>query len=542
MKFRPTRQACGAVAATLALTLVLAGCQSSGSGDGSGGEESGGSTGSVGEYRNGLINVEEGGDPQRGGTLTFGAYSEPATLDPGQTIVSGSTGGNEMAAIYDVLMRYDEESGEIVPQLAESLESSEDAQTWTLTLRGDVDFSDGTPLDAEAVVASIERYVEAGGDDAAIWELNVDQMSVEDDRTVVFELNKPWPTFDFLFTLGVGQIVAEASDQGEEFTPIGAGPYVFESRSPQESVVLSANPDYWQGEPMISELTFSYLNDPSVIYDSFTSDAIDMAFVRDAEVVEEALNEETSGYLQMLSLGTMAIINAEEGRPGSDVRVRRAIQLAIDPEVVAERTTGGAGVASSDLFPELSKWHSTQERGLPHDPDQASELVAEAKADGFDGKITYLASGSPSGRETGVAYKASLDAVGFDTTVDVATSVTDVVNAVAIEGTYDMSTWAFSWREDGPFARMFATSSSKGNLGAGSATSPELDDLIDQVQQAENDEEKAEVMADIQAEWNEIVPALVLGPTAELTMWRPDVHGVKTDTNTIVLFDQAWIG
>lgn len=518
------------------LVTVTAGCQSSGS-DGAPRV----ATGSVGKYASGLINIDDSGSPQKGGTLSFGAYSEPAVLDPSHTIVAGSTGGTEMAAIFDELMRYDEASGKVVPQLAESLTPSPDFTTWTLGLRNGVTFSDGTPFDAAAVVHSIDRYVANGGDDAAIWKANVTTTTADGDHSVVFTLNKKWPSFDFLFTLGVGQIVAAASDKGGAFTPIGAGPYTFKSRAPQENLILQANPNYWGGEPAISQLTFSYLNDPNVTYDSFTSNNIQMAFISDAATVDKALAAKTPGYLQMVSLGTMAIINAGQGHPGSDARVRQAIQLAIDPEVISQRATGGSGVSSSDLFPGSSQWHSDAVHGLAYDPAKAKELLAAAKADGYDGKITYLASNSASAQATGVAYKAFLDAVGFDTTVKVAASVTDIVNAVAINRSYDMSTWAFSWREVGPFARMFATSDSQGNLGAGSATSPELDSLIEQFQGAETLDDQQKIMAEIQTEWNKIVPALIVGPKAEFNMWQPAVHGVKSDSNTIVLFDKAWV-
>src|SRR5699024_11033612 len=92
-------------------------------------------------------------------------YGEAASLEPAG--ISGSLpgvyGGMELAAIYDVLMRYNPKTGEYEPQLAKALEHNDDHTTWTLTLRDGVKFSDGTSLDAQAVKSSINRYVEQGG-------------------------------------------------------------------------------------------------------------------------------------------------------------------------------------------------------------------------------------------------------------------------------------------------------------------------------------------------------------------------------------------
>src|SRR5690606_35477806 len=119
-------------------------------------------------------------------------------------------------------------------------------------------------------------------------------------------------------------------------------------------------------------------------------DAVSMAMLRDPIVVEEALADEVPGYLQMVGLGMTALIIATEGRPGDDVRVRQAIQMAIDPELVNDRANEGAGVPSSALFPETSSLTQDGVEGLAHDPDAARALVEEAKADGFDGKTGYV--------------------------------------------------------------------------------------------------------------------------------------------------------
>ncbi|WP_211434991.1 ABC transporter substrate-binding protein [Blastococcus sp. DSM 46786] len=491
-------------------------------------------------YEVGVIGAESGGDPVDGGTLTFGAYSEPRSLDPAVSIVAGSTGGLEMAAIYDVLMRWDSETNTVEPQLAESLEANDDSTVWTLTLRDGVTFSDGTPLNAEAVRWSLERYVAKGADEAGLFTNNVTGIDTPDDRIVVFTLATEWPSFDYLLTTGPGMVVAQSADAGGSFTPVGAGAFTLGSYAPQEEMVLEPREDYWDGPPHLDSIRIVYLSDPQARFESFRAGEIGSAFIREPDLVDQALDEGTSGFLNLVALGSVAVINADEGRPGADPRVRQAMFQAIDPELVVQRAYGGAGIASTAVFPEYSRWHTDVEP-LPHDPEAARALVEEAKADGFDGRITYLDAQDPASRATALAVKASLEAVGFEVETDLVPTVADQVNRVAVNRNYDVAGWGISWREAGPYGRMYATLHEEGNLTVGMPTSPEMSALINEFQGAGTEDEQSEIMGRIQEQWNIDVPALVYGPTPEFLMWSDDLHGVEDTVNSMVLLDDAWL-
>src|SRR5688572_29428195 len=96
--------------------------------------------------------------PVAGGTLIFGNFPEPASLDNVVSTGSGTTGGTEMAAVYDTLMRYDPVAGKYEGRTAESVTSSADFLEWTIKLRAGIKFSDGTPYDAEAVAFGLNRH------------------------------------------------------------------------------------------------------------------------------------------------------------------------------------------------------------------------------------------------------------------------------------------------------------------------------------------------------------------------------------------------
>ncbi|WP_246342940.1 ABC transporter substrate-binding protein [Actinomadura verrucosospora] len=492
------------------------------------------------KYTVGMIGGDGGGTPAKGGTLTFAAYSEAGLLDPAQTIVAGSTGGVEMAAIYDVLMRWDAGTGQVRPQLAEDLKPDRDGTAFTLTLRDGVEFSDGTPLDAQAVKWSIERYVKDGGDEAALWKSNVTAVETHGDRTVVFKLANRWPTFPYLLTTGPGMIVAKSSDAGGGFRPVGAGPFTFERYRPKEETLLKANPGYWGGRPNLDAVRMVYVDDPNAALDTLKSKRIQAAFLRDPVAVQKALKAGEHGFLSMVSLGNVAVINATAGHPGADPRVRRAMAYAIKPEVIYERAYPGTGLASSALFPESSALH-TAAAPLPYDPGKARELLKQAKADGYDGKVTYLDAQDPASRTTALAIKAMLENAGFKVELDLVRSVADQTSKVAVRRDYDVSGWGISWRDSGPFGRMYATLHAKGNLTVGMATTPEMSGLIEELRGAATLDQQRGVTARVQRQWNEDVPALVFGPQPELVAWPETVHGVAGTTNSMVLLGDAWI-
>ncbi|MDF1604695.1 ABC transporter substrate-binding protein [Nocardioides sp. YIM 152315] len=492
------------------------------------------------DYSEGILGAADAGDPVDGGTLSFGAYAEPSSLDPAVTITAGSTGGTEMAAIYDLLMRYDAGAKKYVPQLAESLKPNDDFSEWTLRLRDGVTFSDGTELDSAAVKWSQERYVAKPGPEAAVWTATVKDIATPDPLTVVYRLTSPWSTFPSVLSTGPGLIVAKSSDAGASFKPVGAGAFVLDKWAPQEELVLEARDDYWDGRPHLDKIRSVFLSDQQTNLDSLESGSIDMVFLRDPDKVDAMLDAGTGGYLNVPSASNVALINATEGAAGADPRVRQAMAYAVNPDLIRERAFDGHGLAGSTIFLDYSQWHGEAE-GLPYDPEQAKKLVEEAKADGFDGKVHYVDGSDPASRATSLAVKASLEAVGLSVEIDLKRSIADQITAIAVNRDYDLAAWGLGYREGDPYSRMFSTLSTEGTSTYGMATSAEMDDLLTQLRGSSEHDDQVAITDDIQGLFNEQVPFLNWGPIAELTAWNDDVHGVLGAMNTMVLLDDAWV-
>lgn len=518
--------------------LTLAAC---GSSAGSGGSAaSGADAGDAGtSVELGLVGDQQAGEPVEGGTLTVADYSEPRSLNPAEVISTAYSGGTATAAVYDVLVRFDPESEQFEPWLAESIESNEDFTTWTVGLRDGVTFSDGTELDADAVVNSVNWYLASQGFDAAMLAPNLEQVRAEDDRTVVFELNKPWATFPAMLGQGIGMVVAPAATKGE-FRPIGAGPFELDSYAPQEELVLSARDDYWGQGPYLDELRFVWLAGDDTKLDSLRSGGVDLAVMREQGAITEARADGLPGYAALTSLGSMVMLNQAEGRPAGDERVRQAIAHAVDPEVVYQRAFDGAGLPSKALFQEASRWHAEDVEPRAYDPAQARELLEAAKADGFDGSVELLAGADPATRTAAMTLKAMLESAGFTVEVELLRTIADRVNRMFVERDYDLAVGALSVSEEDPFQRLYSSFSSQAPSNALAYTDPEMDQLIGELQQTAGDE-RAAVIADIERRFQETVPVLPLGPSLTFSPWSERVHGVVPANEQMLLFGQAWL-
>ncbi|WP_024794717.1 ABC transporter substrate-binding protein [Tomitella biformata] len=532
---RQHRPAAMAVAA-MASVLLLASCGSSGSGNagGAGPETEAGAVGIIGDQ-------PDGGTPVDGGTLSFAGYSPVASLDPTKTQPAGSTGGTEMAAIYDLLVRYDAESQTYEPQLAKSLTPNDDYTTWTITLRDGVTFSDGTPLDAEAVVASTNRFNERHGGNSQAFMTGVKSVEATDASTVVYTMNQPWTEFPALLVFGHGMIVAPSADQPDgTFKPIGAGAYTMESLTPGADLVLKAREDYWNGKPHLDTLKFVTIAGDQPKLDALNTGDIQMAFLLNDAAIDTA-KATLPGYYETVSLGSSVVqINQREGRPGADLRIRKAMQMTVDPEVVDIRSKDGKGAPGTEMFQSWSKWHNDVPP-VALNTDEATKLVNEAKADGFDGDITYFTVQTPSSQATALAIQAMLAPIGINVNIEYAASVTDVVKRLYVDKDFDISTGSYSIADPAPFARLYSAMNSESSNNIIGINDPEVDQLLTDIQTATDDDAKRAAIANLQTKVNELAPFLPLAAGVTFVPWTDNVHGTVPSLDGIMLLDQAWI-
>ncbi|MCB0971521.1 MAG: ABC transporter substrate-binding protein [Acidimicrobiales bacterium] len=529
-------------AATAVLALLLAGCGGSAS---DGASSDGADDGPAPTGSDDAARCEDGS----GGELTMGVFSETAVVDPVKT-TQGVFGAMPVLAVYDALMTFDQETRTWEPRLAESLEPNDDLTEWTLTLRPDVTFGNGNPLDAEAVKASVERHQDPDvGSLSGRVVSQITGIEVADDLTVVFTLQNPNGAFPSVLAAETGMIVdvSAIEEAGEAFGTVpsgaGAGPFEIESQAPGEELVLTAKDDYWGGEVCLDSVRFVAIPGSQPTYESFGLGELDVAFLREPSVVTQAEDDGVANFTNLRLGGDVIFINnAATEAHLDDVRVRQAIIQAIDEEAIDERAFRGDGIPTRAIADPSSLLYDGVD-GTPLDPESAEGLLADVKEEtGWDGKLKLQCQTVPDKVEVGIAVKAQLDAVGFDVEIEQGLGVNDWVRKVNVDRDYELACGGSISIDQAHPATNLETYRSDNVLNYLNWTSESYDGLLADLRAATDADGQAPALAAIQELWNEEAPALVYNNVDEMIVWSDEVAGLDFTINTMVFLDQATKG
>lgn len=490
-----------------------------------------------------LIDADDPGEPQPGGILTMADNAETRSFDPAKVNSAGYAGGSVLVALYDQLWSWDDATKTFVPGLATAVEPNEDFTTWTVQLREGVQFSDGTPFNADAVVASVNYYVENNGADMGVIAPNWEGVTKVDDSTVTFNLKQTWPTFDHMLGRGMGMIVAPAAIENgpDNFTPIGAGAFVFDSYKPQEELIFTPNQNFWDGPPHLEELRIVWLGGDDVKVDAFKGGSVQVALVANPQQVTELREAETHGVLSLVNGGAVLLMRQADDLVGGYETARLALAHALDPQAITDRAYGGYGVASKSIYPELSQWYNPDATPPAHDPERARELLDEAKAEGFSGKVSLINLSDPASRDQSLAIQGQLEAVGFEVETEFPRSVADYINQVFVERQFDTTRTSMSSLEENPFQGLYNVLHSTAIQNAAGINDPQLDALLDAVRSAEPDA-ITEPLQELEQYIFDTAPIISLSGQSRYTIWQDNIHGVRPTNDSMLDFSKAWIG
>lgn len=319
-------------------------------------------------------------------TLTLAVQGEPPVLDPlsnAAAVINSIVSGN----IIESLTRI-EGDGTVAPGLAESWTISPDGKTYRFALHRGVLFHDGTKLDSGAVKYSFERAMapDSVNPTKKLFE-PIAKVEAPDPDTVVIELKSPYSLF--LFNVGQGPtgIVHPGIVEGNKTKPVGTGPYRFQEWAKGNRVVLVRNEQYRNAAKVaIRQVTFRFIDDPSAGAAALLSGDIDAYTNFPAPEALEAFKRDPRFKVVVgTTEGEVPLILNNKKPPLSDIRVRRAINHAIDRQAIIDGAMSGFGTPIGSHFPPHNPAYVDLTKLYPHDIGKAKQLLAEAGfPDGID--------------------------------------------------------------------------------------------------------------------------------------------------------------
>ena len=317
-----------------------------------------------------------------------------------------------------VEMGKDENGNEqILPSLAKSWEVSDDRRTYTFHLNEDVTFSNGRPLTSSDVeytftrllthpdscnkdiVESIEGadLLESGGSD------HLEGFQVLSDLDFAITLKEPFEAFLACLSMpGASILDAETTEEaGGRFGTdpawtIGTGPFVMEEWIPGKSMSFSANPNCFAGAPLSDGLDLRFMTDPveiRLLYEKGELDILDLDDLGDSAefFIHGDIYQDKLYKFQQVGI-TYIALNESIG-PLKDVRIRKALQMALNRELLLDAVYSGRGQLENGIFPYGLYGYNPDLPEIPFDPEEAKKLLAEAGfPDGFDLTVSVKAS------------------------------------------------------------------------------------------------------------------------------------------------------
>lgn len=358
-------------------------------------------------------------------TLRVAVPTFPNSIDA--SIAAERNAQNVAWQMFDSLV-FQTETGEVEPALARDWDVSDDGTEYTFYLREDVEFHNGEPFNAEAVVYSWERGTRPELEWSDRWD-RADSVEAIDEYTVRITTDEPDALLLGIMAQHWNMVPPEYTEEvgDSEFgqAPVGTGPFQFVEWVREDRVVMEANENYWrEGLPRVDEVVFVPIPESSTRMAAIQTGEVDIVNRLDFEQagsLEGAAGVEVVSYpIDRTFYIAFNNLTTGVGEPTEDVRVRQAMNYAVDRQAILDSLFGGTGELSTGLMTSGNLGYDQSIDPYPYDPDRARELLAEAGyEDGFE--IGFAA---PEGAYTNFtqvaeAVQGYLSDVGIETDLDI---------------------------------------------------------------------------------------------------------------------------
>ncbi|WMJ89424.1 glutathione ABC transporter substrate-binding protein [Anaerocolumna sp. MB42-C2] len=485
--------------------------------------------------------------------LVIAVETSISSLDPHN--LSDTLSISATRAMYENLVMFDENM-KIVGQLAESYEISDDSLTYTFHLRKGVKFHDGTDFNAAAVKANFDRFMNKDNNlrirgrfiltEGDVETDRIKSIETPDDNTVVFQLSAPYSPFINKLTL-VPMIspaaIEKYGNDGLITNPVGTGPYIFKEWVEGDHMTATKNPDYWGTKPGVDSVTMKEVPEAGSRTAMLQTGEADFIYPMPSDQISAVkttgditVNATTSTIMRYVTLNT----NLKEL---SDVKVRQAMNYAIDRNAYVQLMYAGYGApATSVMAPSISYY--SEQPAYEYNLDKAKSLLAEAGyPDGF--KLTLWGDNSTQEVKGMTFIKQQLEQIGIEVEVvpmEPAT-VSDKIYVPLEEAKINM--WYVNWSPsscdaDGAMRALFYSKMCP-PTSANTAyyNNTEVDKLLDQGISSADPSELTKIYAEAQSTIWKDAPWLFLGNDQNIFANKTYLTGVSVAPDGAINFANA---
>ena len=446
------------------------------------------------------------------------------TFDPAKSTIGDEYIYNVL--VFGGLVRIDENL-KYHGELAERWQASDDLKTWTFFLRKGVKFHHGREFTSDDVIATFKHVADPATGSSARTHMDlVESFEAVDKNTVRFKLKIPYAGFAELMVERQLKIVP--SDRADKLAtePSGTGPFKFKSYSPGDKLELLKNPDYFEkGQPKLDGIVFRIMPENAARVAAIKSGDVDLVWNLPLESIDELKNNKTLTVDEVATSTWDGIVMGNKTKPFDDVRVRRAVLLALDKAQLAQFSAFGHGAPThSPISPKHPYFN--KELSLKPDIAQAKKLLAEAGyPNGFQVTL-HVPVGRPTRERMGIAVQHMLKQVGIQDDVvrmpynrfqtEISGKAPFYMDGYFTRPTIDTSTYPWYHTTGSWNTRMWHFSSKR------------IDDLLDQARGTKDEKELAKLYRTFQQYAVEDVPGVIAYVMNFANAYRKNVKGFKT--------------
>ncbi len=487
-------------------------------------------------------------------TMVVGQVNDIRTINPLKAIETPEY--ETMAVIYDMLLSWDKETLEPVPDLATEWSTSEDGLTWTFKIREGVTWSDGEPVTAHDIAFTYNFIIDNKFGSLISYLPFTDEITAPDDTTLVWKTEKttsapvapPW-----IYIMPEHIWGDMSKDEAKEFAnfpdTVGSGPFRMVEWQKGDFWRLEANEDYFMGAPHIDDLVYRVFKNAEAMVNALKSGEIDFADeipvdLFDALQGQPGITTNVSGAAQFTQLSfnmcgdeSFCQKNPPIRHPAvTDLNFRLAVATAIDKQALVDRVLRGYGTAGTTVIPPVNPWHyepSADEMIAPS-IDEANRILDEAGYEDTDndGVREMPGGGDPLEMrfivrtEDSTGVKAGQLIAGWLKQIGVQVKPEAVTDGRLIDlwlaNDYDLYIWGWGVEPDPDFQLSTYTSDQCGVWSDTCYTNPEYDQLYIDQKTALSREDRRAITDEMQRIIYRDIPEIVLYADNDLQAYRSD--------------------